>query len=100
MFAGHHAVGLAGKRFAPGVSLGPLDRIGRWGFVGYVLLVALIWVAALQGTPPPSTGAVAWAGLTSWLFPFWAAWFDRHRGSAEPAGRPAARGPLPSSARR
>lgn len=82
-----------GALFAAGIVLyaratRPLDRVGRWGFVGYVVLVGLIWVAALQGTPPPSTGAVAWLGLTAWLFPFWAAWFDRHRGSASPADAP------------
>lgn len=57
----------------------PVDRVGRWAFLGYVVLVSGIWAASLAGTPPPSVGAVAGAGLASCLLPFWAAWFDRHR---------------------
>lgn len=57
----------------------PVDRVGRWAFVGYVVLVTGIWAAALTGTPPPSVAAVAGAGMAAWLFPFWAAWLDRHR---------------------
>jgi hypothetical protein len=42
-------------------------------------LLALAYAANVLGPPPPSWQAVAWVGLASWLFPFWAEWFDRHR---------------------
>jgi len=31
------------------------------------------------GSPPPSAALVARLGLTIWLIPLWAWWFDRHR---------------------
>jgi hypothetical protein len=57
----------------------PRDRIGRWGFVGFVAFVLAIYVSSLVSPPPPSPHAVAWAGLAAWILPFWAGWFDRHR---------------------
>lgn len=55
------------------------DRIGRWGFVGFVLFLLVVYVASLVSPPPPSARAVAWAALASWLLPLWAGWLDRHR---------------------
>jgi hypothetical protein len=57
----------------------PRDAIGRWSFVGFVLLLAVAYVASL-GPPPPSVQAV-------WMFTLIAAaltlafswWSDRHR---------------------
>jgi membrane-bound metal-dependent hydrolase YbcI (DUF457 family) len=61
----------------------PHDRIGRWGFVGLALLLALLYAANVTAPPPPSMTAVAWAGLL--LVPLFlglASWVDRHRGPA------------------
>jgi membrane-bound metal-dependent hydrolase YbcI (DUF457 family) len=61
----------------------PRDRIGRWGFVGLALLLALLYAANVTAPPPPSMTAVAWAGLL--LVPVFlglASWVDRHRGPA------------------
>jgi hypothetical protein len=55
------------------------DRIGRWAFVGYVVLLVLIYAAGLFGPPPADVNKMAWAALTMWLLVPWAAWFDRHR---------------------
>ena len=58
------------------------DRIGHWGFIGYVAFLCLIYLASFFGPPPPDVAAVAWTCVAMWLLVAWAAWFDRHR---EPA---------------
>ena len=57
-----------------------IDRVGQFAFWSFVALAAAIYGAAASGgPPPPNPQAVAIVGLMSWLFPLWAAWFDRHR---------------------
>jgi hypothetical protein len=69
----------------------PRDRAGRiaaWTLVGFVLL---IYAANVVGPPPPSSRAVAVAGLAQWLFVPWGAFIDRHRSAAAanpPGGAP------------
>ena len=60
------------------------DRIGQAGFYALVATLVAIYFANLYGPPPPSTGAIAVAGHLLWLFVFWAAWVDRHRGPRVP----------------
>ena len=60
------------------------DRIGRYACGGFVALIGLLYVASVLSPPPPSVRAVAVGGLATWLFPFWAGWFDRHRAAAGP----------------
>jgi hypothetical protein len=99
MFIGHYAVGFALKRPAPRTSLGLLlasalfldliwiyqrttravDRTGRLGLWILVALLAVIYVGNAFGQPPPSVRALAFVALAAWIFPFWAAWIDRHR---------------------
>jgi hypothetical protein len=55
------------------------DRIGRYAFWALLGFLALIFAGAAFGPPPPDARAVAFAGLAAWIFPFWAAWLDRHR---------------------
>lgn len=57
------------------------DRIGSIGLWSFVLFIVAIWLSGLYSPPPPSARAVGWFGLASWLLPFWAGWFDRHRGA-------------------
>ena len=57
----------------------PLDRIGRWGFAGFMTFLLLVYFANIFGPPPPSERALAFAGAaTLFLFaiPYW---IDRHR---------------------
>ena len=57
------------------------DRVGRYGFLGYVGLLLLIYIGdRFSGQPPPSVTAVAWSCIILFavLTP-WAWWFDRHR---------------------
>jgi len=55
------------------------DRLGRIGLWAYVWTLVAIYVSNLLGPPPPSVRALAVVALAVWIFPFWAAWFDRHR---------------------
>jgi membrane-bound metal-dependent hydrolase YbcI (DUF457 family) len=61
------------------------DRIGVYGFWGFVLLLVGLYAGSILGPPPPDIGPIAWIGLVLGLFYFWAAWFDRHR-EVVPAG--------------
>jgi len=57
----------------------PRDRIGSIGFWSFVVLLYAIYLSTAFGPPPPNVRVVAFMGLSGWLLPFWAAWFDRHR---------------------
>ena len=57
----------------------PRDGVGRYALWAFVAFLVLIYVGNLFGPPPPSVQAIAWVGLASYLIPFWAGWFDRHR---------------------
>jgi hypothetical protein len=57
----------------------PLDRIGRYAFLGYVIALLALYVGGLTMPPPPSVPTMAEGALAMWLFIPWAAWFDRHR---------------------
>lgn len=54
------------------------DRVGTWGFWGGVAVLVAFYLGSFSG-PPPSVSAIAWGGLTLWLFVPWAWWVDRHR---------------------
>ncbi len=55
------------------------DAIGRYALAGFVAVSLLIYVGNPFGPPPPDAHALAYAAFALWLFPLWAAWFDRHR---------------------
>ena len=58
----------------------PRDATGRWGFAALIAVVILAYVLNLQGTPPPSVGALEWVALgSSTLLVAWAFWADGHR---------------------
>jgi len=59
------------------------DRKGKWAFWSLVLLLGVVYPAALFGPPPPSVKALAWSGIAIWLTVPWAAWADRHRQSGQ-----------------
>ena len=58
------------------------DRIGRWAFIAYVVLLIAIYIADAFSPPPDNVVEIAWAGVAAAviLIP-WAWWFDRHRSS-------------------
>jgi membrane-bound metal-dependent hydrolase YbcI (DUF457 family) len=53
------------------------DRIGKFSLIAFVIVLAGLYLISFG--PPPPIKAVGWGGLTGWLLPLWAAWFDRHR---------------------
>jgi membrane-bound metal-dependent hydrolase YbcI (DUF457 family) len=56
------------------------DRIGRYSFAAYVLILLAIYVADPFGGPPPSVADLIWGAIIyTPLFLLWAWWFDRHR---------------------
>lgn len=55
------------------------DRVGRWGFWAYVVLLVVIYVSAVFGPVPAAPKAVAGGALVMWLLVPFAAWFDDHR---------------------
>lgn len=57
----------------------PQDKIGEYSLKTFVGVLVLIYLVSLIGPPPPSTRAVAWAGIFSWIFVAWAYWIDQHR---------------------
>lgn len=77
-------VGVELALFAAGIWLyargtRPRDAIGRWGWVGMIVLLLAIYAGNVVGPPPPSVGAIAAVTLLLWLFPALAWWVDRHR---------------------
>lgn len=55
------------------------DRTGRLAYAGFLVFLAVVYVANLTAPPPPSASAVAYAALLQWLFVPWAIYIDRHR---------------------
>jgi membrane-bound metal-dependent hydrolase YbcI (DUF457 family) len=56
------------------------DRIGRYAFLAYVLLLLFAYVSDRFSGPPASVDEIVWFGLvaSAVMIP-WAWWFDRHR---------------------
>ena len=58
------------------------DAVGTWALWSLLILLAIVWLAALLGPPPPNPETIAFSGLFGWLFVPWAYWIDRHRAAA------------------
>lgn len=54
------------------------DRTGRIALWSFAVLMAVIWVGAVFGPPPPSLNAIKASGVAIWLTIPWAYWIDRH----------------------
>jgi len=65
----------------------PRDRIGAWGFWGFVAFLVVAYASSIAGGAPPSPQVVAATAPLGWAMVSWIAWFDRHR---DPAGQPLA----------
>jgi len=60
------------------------DRIGRYAFLAYVLLLLVFYFGDAFTAPPESVGQIAWPGLIAGVVMMvWAWWFDRHRMQAK-----------------
>jgi len=70
--------------FAAGVSLyarmtKSCSRAGTSVMYSFIAVLSILYVLNAAGPPPPGVRAIAFAGIAGWLFPLWAAWFDRNR---------------------
>jgi len=57
----------------------PRNRVGSIALWLWVVLLGLIYLGNVFGSPPPSAQAVAYVSLALWLFVPWAWWIDRNR---------------------
>jgi membrane-bound metal-dependent hydrolase YbcI (DUF457 family) len=55
------------------------NKKGTIVFWSLIVFLSAMYVMNLFGPPPPSTDAIAWAGLSMWLFVLWAWWIERNR---------------------
>jgi membrane-bound metal-dependent hydrolase YbcI (DUF457 family) len=62
-----------------------LDGAGRWGLVGLVLFLFVVYAGNVLGSPPPSVEAIAWIGQLQWLLVLWGYWVDWHRRAVAPS---------------
>jgi membrane-bound metal-dependent hydrolase YbcI (DUF457 family) len=84
----HSVVGtvvIEGVMFVAGVWLysrvtTPRDKIGRWAWWAYVVLLVASYLSQFGGGTPPSVQAIGWlAIIMSVVMVAWAWWLDRHR---------------------
>jgi hypothetical protein len=58
------------------------DKVGAWGWRAFVAFLLLMYAINIQGTPPPSVGALQWSALIGTLILLlWAWWIEQHRGA-------------------
>jgi|SRR5271156_1174563 hypothetical protein len=56
------------------------DRIGRYAFIAYVVLLLVTYIGDRFSSPPSSVAEIAWPGIIAVLILTpWAWWFDHHR---------------------
>ena len=55
------------------------DGVGRWAFVAWTGILAVIYAGNMVSPPPPDIRSLSLVALGIWLFPIWAWWFDAHR---------------------
>lgn len=69
----------AGGVYLYGSSTRPRNKWGRIALWSFVAFIAIIYAMNAVGDPPPSVEAIAYVGLTQWLFIAWGYWIDHHR---------------------
>jgi hypothetical protein len=57
----------------------PKDRIGTFGALSLIVILACIHIANIFGPPPPNVTAIAISANALWLFVIWAWRVDKHR---------------------
>jgi len=60
------------------------DVLGKVLLWTFAITLAVLFLAAVFGPPPPTVFALAVTGLLGWLFVVWAYWIDRHRTAVAP----------------
>ena len=58
------------------------NLVGRWAFIGLLVLVTFIWASGPFSPPPPNVTAIGFVGLLFGLMTVpWLVWIERHRSS-------------------
>jgi membrane-bound metal-dependent hydrolase YbcI (DUF457 family) len=57
----------------------PVDKVGEYAFVAFVIVLVIAYAATLLGSPPPDVTTLAWSAQSLWIFVVWGYWLDRHR---------------------
>lgn len=55
------------------------DRLGKFGTIGLLVFLMVIYIMNIVSPPPDNTTAIAIVGNAQWLIIIWAYWIDRHR---------------------
>ncbi|HTT33465.1 MAG TPA: metal-dependent hydrolase [Methylomirabilota bacterium] len=56
------------------------DRIGRYAFLAYVLVLLLLFIGDRFSAAPPTVSEIIWSGIIAeFVLLAWPWWFDRHR---------------------
>jgi hypothetical protein len=55
------------------------DRVGVYAFWALVAVLAIAYLGAIFGPPPPSPQVVAASSLIGYVMVAWGWWIDRHR---------------------
>jgi hypothetical protein len=56
------------------------DRVGRYAFITYVILLLMLYVGDRYSAPPQSVAEIVWpAIIAEFILILWAWWFDNHR---------------------
>jgi hypothetical protein len=55
------------------------DALGRWNPWAFAAFLAVAYLAAAFGPPPPDVRTLAYSAFSIWLLVAWAAWVDRRR---------------------
>jgi len=78
------SLGVEAALFAVGIylytaSTRARDRIGTYAWWALVATLALVYLGAVLGPPPPSVQVLGWSAFIGYLFVPWGWWIDRHR---------------------
>ena len=56
------------------------DRVGRYAFAAYTLLLLVLYIGDRFGDPPASLSEIIWPAIIAEIVLLtWTWWFDRHR---------------------
>ena len=61
------------------------NKKGSIGLWSLVIFLGIIYLLNVFGSPPPSSNAIAIAGMFQWIIVIWGYWIDRNRSAAKSA---------------
>jgi len=55
------------------------NKTGQFALLGLLIFLIVVYFMNIFGSPPPSSEAIGYVGLSQWLLIAWAYWIDRNR---------------------